>query len=113
MEEWKEKLGEIINHIKYTNVSDWCKDVVRTKDGLKNCLFGHVFNMGKDNKEANQWWDFMEMVATTYMVYPVNDGSHPKYKQNNPRDRCVAYLEDILSGEEKTTVQLMDEELTA
>lgn len=110
-DEFKVKLQQIIDHLKSTGKDEWCKDVVRTKDSKQNCLFGHVFNMGgDDNKLANKWWDFMEMCATTYMVYPVNDGSHPDYKQDNPRDRCIAYLEDLLAGKQLTTLQSMEED---
>lgn len=49
------------------------------------------------------------MWATTFMIYPVNDGENPKYTQETPKQRCLAYLKDLRDGKEKNTRQLMAE----
>lgn len=108
-EDWKENLQMVINHCKATPDDSWCEDVVRTKDG-KNCLMGHVFAMGRNDKEGNDWWNWFEnAVATTFMVYPVNDGTNPKYPQKSAKERCIAYMEDLLAGREKTTADYFRE----
>lgn len=101
----KKFIRDIIEYLEKTDDSTWCIDVVKTKDS-KNCLFGHLFDLG-----GGKMIDMFEViVATTYMVYPVNDGEHPKYKQVTPKLRCIAYLQDILYGKAKSTMQLMNDE---
>lgn len=100
-------LTAFINYLKNTTIDSWCTDVYRTKDN-KNCLFGHlVAFVGDDN--CNAAIDIFEnLYATTYMVFPVNDGTSETYTQDNPRDRCIAYLQNMLEGKEHTTVELFD-----
>ena len=52
---------------------------------------------------------FEENIATTYMIYPVNDGKHPKYQQSTPKARSIAYLKDLRDEKEKTTSDYMNE----
>ena len=100
----KEIIDCIINYLELTTEDSWCLDVVKTTDG-KNCLFGHLFDFG-----GSKLMDWFECIcATTYMVYPVNDGTHPNYKQPTAKQRCIAYLQDLMNGKEKTTYQLMEE----
>lgn len=96
-------LDAIILYMENTSEESWCTDVVKTKDG-KNCLFGHLFDLG-----GVKLFNWFENIATTYMVYPVNDGENPNYQQPTPKQRCIAYLKDLQSGKAKTTYQLMDE----
>ena len=102
-------LLNFINYLKSTHEDSWCTDVVRTKEG-GNCLFGHLFEYAGNDEEGNRLWDFFEAaISTTYMIYPVNDGKNPKYQQPTPKQRCIAYLQAVLDGEEKTTEQLIEE----
>ena len=58
-------------------------------------------------------WDLFEARwATTFMIYPVNDGiplkwMNFKYDQATPRERIIAYLENLRDGKEKSTQDLM------
>lgn len=112
LEEHKPKLKGIIEYIEGTHEDEWCADVVRKKHSDKNCLFGHLFKMvGDETKEANELWEWFEYcVATTYMIYPVNDGRDSRYPQETIRQRCLAYLSDVLDDKVKTTAELMEEE---
>lgn len=104
-------LGSIIAHMEATGEDSWQMDVVRSKDGTKNCFFGHLFAMGGDDKRGSELWNaFEERWATTYMIYPVNDGTHSRYGQPTPKQRILAYLRNLLDGTEKSVRQLMDEE---
>jgi hypothetical protein len=95
---------EIIAYLESTTEESWCMDVCRTTTG-KNCLLGHLFDLG-----GNSLIDFFEeLYATTYMFFPVNDGTHPNYKQSTPKQRCIAYIKDLASGKQKTTYQIMEE----
>lgn len=105
-------LKEFIQYLEATSPDSWCVDVVRTKDG-KNCLFGHLFQFGagesNNEKEANRLWDLFECeVASTYMIYPVNDKENDKYQQETAKERCIQYLKDIESGKEFSSAQLWE-----
>lgn len=67
-------------------------------------MFGHLFDIG-----GSKLMDEFEEIATTYMVYPVNDKLHPEYQQDTPKQRCIAYLKDLSDGKQKTTYDLMEE----
>lgn len=96
-----------ISYCEKTREDQWCVDVVRTKDN-KNCLFGHLFDFAGSDEKGNEYWDFFEYhFATTYMVYPVNDGSNDKYQQPTPKQRCIEYLKDLRNGKAKTTQDIM------
>src|SRR5690242_21599062 len=108
--EWT--LERIVEYMENTPEDSWCTEVVRTKDG-KNCFYGHLFDMGGGDTEGGggSLWDyFEEAYATTFMLYPVNDGRHPDYPQATPKQRCIAYLRDLISGKKETTAQLLEEE---
>ena len=103
-------INEFIKYCESTEENEWCVDVVRTRDG-KNCLFGHLFAFAGNDYLGCQFWDmFEECWATTYMVYPVNDGENERYQQKTPKQRCVAYLKNLRDGLEKTTHQIMEED---
>ena len=96
-------LDEIIAYLETTVEESWCLDVV--KKGDKNCLFGHLFELGG----SDLYHMFEEFYATTYMVFPVNDGTHEDYRQETPKQRCIAYLKDLRDGKQKTTSKLHEE----
>jgi hypothetical protein len=77
------RLRQVIAHLESTADDEWCVDIVRSKDETKNCIFGHIFNMGGgDEIKGNDWWQWFEYtIATTSMAYPVNDGRNPMYRQ--------------------------------
>lgn len=105
-------IQEIIDYMEATSEDSWGVDVVRSKDGSKNCFFGHLFNMGKDQEESNELWGlFEELYATTYMIYPVNDGENPYYQQATPKQRVIAYLKDLRDGKAMTTYEVMETEM--
>lgn len=103
-----ENLDTVIAYMEATDEDAWNLDTVRSKDGTKNCFFGHLFNMSADEDRANALWGlFEDLYATTYMVYPVNDGENPRYPQATPKQRILAYLRALAAGEELTTQQSM------
>jgi hypothetical protein len=100
-------IQEIIDYMEATTESSWCMDKVRV--GNTNCFFGHLVNMGKNETERCKLWEiFEECWATTYMIYPVNDGEHPKYQQPTPKQRVIAYLKDLRDKKEMNTYEVMD-----
>lgn len=42
-------------------------------------------------------------------IYPVNDGTNPRYPQETPKQRILAYLRALAAGDELTTEQSMEE----
>ena len=87
-----------------------------------NCVMGHLFDLGGGDELVQLpgfrpstgggllWSWFEECWATTYRIYPVNDGEDPRYRQSTPRERVVAFLRDLRDGLELTTYASMDAE---
>jgi hypothetical protein len=116
--EWAEtqlvNLDTVIAHMTATDEDAWNLDTVRSKDGAKNCFFGHLFNMSPDEVRANALWGlFEDLYATTYVIYPINDGTNPRYPQETPKQRILAYLQALAAGDELTTGQAMEAEYEA
>lgn len=120
-QEYLSDLSLLRDYMASTPVDSWNQETVRSSDGSKNCFFGHLFQHGEDlvlaaggtaeraQKFANWLWEmFEDLWATTYVIYPVNDGTNPKYQQETPRDRCVAYLDALIEKREMTTHESMD-----
>jgi len=107
------ELQELIDFLEATPEESWRCNTVRSKDGKTNCVMGHIYAFcagGYDQDGGSAGWDFFEaMWATTFMIYPVNDGQDPKYPQTTPKQRCLAYIKDLRDGKEKNTRQLMTE----
>lgn len=97
-------LDRVISFLERTKDEKWCTKVVRTEDG-KGCVMSHIFDMG-----GNYFWEMFEcMYATTYMIYPVNDGESPKYQQSTPKERVIAYLKDMRDKKVKSTLDIENE----
>ncbi|MCC3292412.1 hypothetical protein [Arthrobacter sp. zg-Y1110] len=103
-------LDSVITYMEATDEDAWRVDTVRSADGTTNCFFGHLFNMGGTDERGSALWNwFEEMWATTYAIYPVNDGKNPAYPQATPKQRVLAYLRALADGTELTTLQAMEE----
>lgn len=114
-EETGEKLQDLPGFIQYlidTREDEWAVDVVRTKGGEKNCLFGHLVNWvyGKDYEgSVTRAWDiFEEMWSSTWEIYPINDGQDPRYKQATPKQRCIAFMKDLWLAQAVPTWRAME-----
>lgn len=104
-----ETLAPVITYMEATAEDSWNVDTVRSKDGSRNCFFGHLFNMAPDEARANALWGmFEDLWSTTYRIYPINDGTDPRYPQETPKQRILAYLRALQSGDELTTEQSME-----
>ncbi|QOD06126.1 hypothetical protein [Pseudarthrobacter sp. BIM B-2242] len=104
-----ETLDPVIAYMEATAEDSWNLDTVRSKDGSKNCFFGHLFNMAPDDDHANALWGmFEDLWSTTYRIYPINDGTNPSYPQETPKQRILAYLRALQAGDELTTEQSME-----
>lgn len=110
LEEDKPRLIQLIARLEKTTDDEWITDKVRS--GNQNCVFGHVFAMGGDNERlSNEWWNWFDWhVCSTFVIYPVNDGTDERYPQATPKARILALLADILSGAVKCTWESMEEE---
>lgn len=102
-------LSRFIKYLEKTTDDQWQLEKVGEPEMKKWCVMGHLFIWAagekKDEKRANRIYSyFEEVIATTFMTYPVNDGTNPKYQQTTPKERCIAYLKDLKEGKEKTTL---------
>lgn len=112
------QIDELIEYLEKTSEKDWNVKTCASKDGKKKCVMAHIFHFGGGDGNIDEdgtnggtrAWDFFEEAwATTYMIYPVNDGENPKYQQKTPKQRCIAYLKNLRDGKEKTTPDLFKE----
>lgn len=103
----------------------WRTDTVRNaeEDGtVTNCVMGHLHDLGGGDEMVEVgpyrpvqaggllWGWFEESWATTYRIYPVNDGTDPDYPQATPRERVVAFLRDLCDGRQLTTYYSIEAE---
>lgn len=107
-------LDEIIAMVEATDEDAWQTGTVRSADSTRNCFFGHLFAHGEKlggERHANILWQaFEDSWATTYVIYPVNDGTNPRYPQPTPRQRILAYLTDLREQRALPTHLSMDAE---
>lgn len=105
------RLDPVIAYMEATDEDAWQVDTVRSANGSTNCFFGHLFNMGGTDARGNALWEGFESAwASTYRLFPINDGEHPRYPQPTPKQRVLAFLRDLNSGAVMTTPQQMEEE---
>lgn len=106
-----QNLDRVIAYMEASEEDAWRVDTVRSADGTTNCFFGHLFKMGGNDARANALWNGFENVwASTYMIFPINDGTDARYPQATPKQRVLAYLRDLNTGAAKAVPQLMEEE---
>lgn len=119
-----EDLRPFITYLESTPDNSWQIDVVRSADGTCNCMFGHLYQFTTDHqlaageslkaaeRFASHVWDAFESSwATTYKVYPVNDGTDADYQQPTPKARVIALLKALADGTQLTTMQIMEADL--
>lgn len=106
-----ETLDPVIAYMEATDEEDWQIDTVRSADGTTNCFFGHLFSMGGTDARGNALWDRFEGAwASTFRLYPINDGTSPSYPQATPKQRILAFLQDLNTGSVLTTPQQMEDD---
>lgn len=54
----------------------------------KHCALGHC----KDPQERQA---FLHLFSKDYLITRINDGEHPNYKQNEPKNRILKALFDL------------------
>lgn len=105
-------LDQFIQYLQDTQEDQWAIDVVRTVGGKKNCLFGHLVNWvyGPEYEgSVTRAWDiFEEMWSTTWEIYPINDGQDPRYQQDTPKQRCIAFMKDLWLAQALPTWRAME-----
>jgi len=111
----KTLINNFLTYLEKTQDSEWlmekCAD---TPELNKCCIVGHFFkftDITNNQKNANKLWDnFSWDFANEFMFYPVNDGKDKNYQQPTPKQRCIAYLEDLRDGKAETTAEGMERE---
>lgn len=80
---------------KFTNIPDnkwFIGALTNPKDKDSHCAMGHCI-YGSSYSEFNYLCHLFD-IGGLY-VAPINDGKNPEYKQNTPKARILAALEDI------------------
>ena len=77
----------------------WCR--ASFGDAISRCVMGHC-GMVTDNgfRETAESEALVGIFNLTHVseVFPINDGTCPKYKQSTPKARILAALSDIKEG---------------
>lgn len=106
-----EFLNGFIQYLNKTDADNWCTDICRDPKG-RNCLIGHLVDYMEfpdHGIKMNNLIDVFEYeIASTYAVFAVNDKRNDNYQQPTIKERCIAFMENIMNGKEKTTKEWMD-----
>ena len=104
-------LQMIIDHLKTTDPDTWwAGPTFRSPDGTQHCVLSHI---------AERWGmdaldEFESTYSTSYVIgAAINDQPSDRYPQEHPRERCVAYLEAMLRGDEDDVNTSMDRQYAA
>lgn len=111
-------LNDLLIYLKKTNEDDWIVGLCRNNLN-QNCLIGHVCNFiqskfPEESKQDNNYFDYLIFewfeynIASPYQYYLVNDGKHQNYPQKTPKQRCCAYILDLINGDELLIKDYMD-----
>lgn len=120
------KLEDLITYLETTSEESWLMGKCRSKDQTQHCLVSHIYNFAGGDEVAEVFTTrngqsfnitkgsngidfFEERWATSYMFYPVNDGTNPNYPQATPKERCITYLKNLKDGKEKSTLDYWKE----
>lgn len=89
-------LDEVCDYLDATDRDSWWEGpTFRSPCGTKHCVLSHVFEqMGERGFENFEYhW------STSYVIGArVNDTASPDYPQSHPKDRVMAYLNDLRQG---------------
>ncbi len=100
-------LEGVIQYLKRTKDDQWLMRKCATKEQDKWCLRWHIVKYG-ESEMIDAWSLFENCIANEFMIYPVNDWEDPRYKQATPKERCIAYLQDIHDWVQPNILQLME-----
>lgn len=57
-------------------------------------------NGNQDIHDMEIFETFEDCISSTFAVYAVNDGKNSDYPQETPKERCLAYILNIIHGKE-------------
>jgi hypothetical protein len=102
------RMPDLIAYLEATAPDAWLTDRCRSQDGKQHCIYSHIFEFGGGDADGGSHFCdlFEECIATTYMLFSVNDGTNPDYQQATAKERCIAYFTAIHEGREPNVNQL-------
>lgn len=106
-------LQGVRRYIETTPDDSWCVDVYRSQDQTQHCILSHVQTLGRDDREGMRFMERFESIwGNSYSIgLRANDGLDPaEYPQGTPRERCMAYIDNLLNGTEDSVVTGMERE---
>lgn len=112
--DYKRFLGDFIPYLESKPDDQWIDVIFANTDTSKRCVIWHFIGfVGQDNPSAKRsnnldWYD-SNVCFIRRAGCEVNDGNHPRYQQATPKKRSIAYLKNLLAGNELTPMELLDE----
>lgn len=112
--DYKKFLRDFIPYLEDTTEESWIDIIFANTDTSKRCVIWHFIGfVGQDNPDAksssNLDWYEANVCFIQRAGCEVNDGNHPDYQQETPKQRSIAYLKNLLAGKELTPMELMDQ----
>lgn len=97
MTEEKHDIDYFIKFYEEIPEDEWTTGVYHTKDGKKHCALGHCDTYTDSPVSSRKAFDLNQITTGVHRPFVpfVNDGHDPRYKQETPKQRILAYLNDI------------------
>jgi len=111
--DYKRFLMDFIPYLESKPESEWIDSIFTNTDTSKRCVIYHFLGfVGQDNPHSNcgnnlDWYESCICPIQKAGCF-VNDGNDPDYQQASPKQRSIAFLENLLEGKELTTMQALD-----
>jgi len=113
-DDYKKFLSDFIPYLESKPEDEWIDVIFANKDASRRCVIFHFLGfVGQDypdSKLCSQNLDWYE--ANVCFIQQagcmVNDGNHPDYQQETPKQRSVAYLKNLFAGKELTPMEMLD-----
>lgn len=98
-------LARVIAMVESTDPESWWPGpTFRSPDGTQHCVLAHI----EDQMGMTAMEQFEETWSNSYVIGLINDGEKPGYQQATPKERCMAYLENLSRGVELSILEEMD-----
>lgn len=95
---------ELVDYLKSTREDEWCTGVTKNDKG-QLCVINHIV---MSDLFFSLKWHLSFTGLCEKFLFEINDGKHPEYQQETPRQRCIAFYEDLVSKHDQTLEKAWD-----
>lgn len=112
-DDYKKFLGDFISYLESKPDDQWIDVIFANSDTSKRCVIYHFAGfVGQDHPNANfapnlDWYEHM-ICPVSMAGCGINDKKSEKYPQDTPKARSIAYLKNLLNGDELPPFQILE-----